>query len=72
MPRSRSKSPESITRSATASLARNTPLLPQQLVHQGGLAVVYVGNDGHVAQVFSLCHIDCHSFLHTSQKSAFS
>ena len=26
MPRSRSKSPESITRSATASLARNTPL----------------------------------------------
>ena len=36
-------------------LAENAAL-PQQLVHQGGLAVVNVGNDGHVAQILSLCH----------------
>ena len=43
--------------------------LPQQLVHQGGLAVVHVGDDGHVAQIFSLCHIP--SFL-SAECLAFS
>ena len=43
--------------------------LPQQLVHQGGLAVVYVGNDGHVAQVFSLCHIDAIPFYTQVRKA---
>ena len=49
MPRSRSRSMLSITRSATCWLARNDAALPQQRVDQRGLAVVDVRDDGDVA-----------------------
>mgnify|MGYP003693893545 CR=1 FL=1 len=51
MPRSRSRSFESITRSATCSFARNTPALAQHRVDQGRLAVVDVRDDRDVADV---------------------
>ena len=50
MPRSRSRSLESMTRSATCWLARKEPRLAQELVDQRGLAVVDMGDDGDVAQ----------------------
>ena len=40
-----------MTRSATSWLARKAPGLAQHGVDQGGLAVVDVGDDGHVAEV---------------------
>ena len=49
MPRSRSRSLESITRSCTCSWAAKVPDWLQQLVDQGGLAVVDVGDNGDVA-----------------------
>ena len=55
MPRSRSMSLESMTRSATSWLARNTPLCFKQLIHQGGLAVVNVCDDGNISDIFSFC-----------------
>ena len=48
MPRSFSRSLESMTRSATDSLARKVPDLAQHGVDEGGLAVVDVGDDGDV------------------------
>ena len=48
MPRSRSSSLESMTRSVTVSLARKVPAW-RNGVDQGGLAVVDVGDDGDVA-----------------------
>jgi hypothetical protein len=49
MPRSRSRSLESMARSATRWLSRNAPDCLQQLVDQRGLAVVDMGDDGDVA-----------------------
>ncbi len=49
MPRSRSRSLVSMTRSATRSLARKTPALAEHRVDERGLAVVDVGDDGDVA-----------------------
>ena len=51
MPFSRSRSPESMTRSTTAWFSRNTPGLAEHRVDERGLAVVDVGDDGDVAQV---------------------
>ena len=48
IPRSRSRSFESMTRSATASFSRNVPALAEHGVDEGGLAVVDVGDDGDV------------------------
>ena len=53
MPRSRSRSFESITRSATASLSRKRAGLPEHGVDQGGLTVVDVSDDGDVSQIWS-------------------
>jgi len=53
MPRSRSRSLESMTRSTTASLARKMPELPEHGVDEGGFAVVDVGDDGDVANVLA-------------------
>ena len=50
MPFSRSRSIESMTRSATSWLARNDAGLAQHGVDEGGLAVVDVGDDRDVAQ----------------------
>ncbi len=49
MPRSRSRSLLSMTRSATCWLARNAPLWRREGVDEGGLAVVDVRDDGDVA-----------------------
>ena len=49
IPRSRSRSLESITRSTSSSLAREDPGLTEHVVDEGGLAVVDVGDDGDVA-----------------------
>ena len=49
-----------MTRSATSSLARKAPGLPEHGVDQGGLAVVDVGDDGDVSQ-WARAH-DCHFF----------
>ena len=51
MPFSRSRSIESITRSATTWLTRNDARLAQHRVDERRLAVVDVGDDGEVAQV---------------------
>jgi hypothetical protein len=51
MPRSFSRSLESITRSATRWFSRKAPDCLQQLVDQRRLAVVDVGDDGDVAQL---------------------
>ena len=40
-----------MTRSATSSIARLKAPLPQHGVHQRGLAVVDVGDDGEVAEI---------------------
>ena len=48
MPRSRSRSFESSTRSRTSWLARKTPLCLQHGVDEGRLAMVDVGDDGDV------------------------
>ena len=49
MPRSRSRSLESMTRSTTCFVGAECAALAQHGVHQGGLAVVDVGDDGDVA-----------------------
>ena len=51
MPRSRSRSFESMTRSVTLLVGAEDAALAQQGVHQGGLPVVDVGDDGDVSQV---------------------
>ena len=51
MPFSRSRSPESITRSVTRGADPERAGLPEHGVDQGGLAMVDVRHDGHVAQV---------------------
>ena len=51
MPFSRSRSPESMTRSTTAWLDAERAGLAQHRVHERGLAVVDVRDDGDVAQV---------------------
>ena len=51
MPRSRSRSLESMARSATCWLSRKVPLCLQQAVDQRGLAVVDVRDDRDVADV---------------------
>ena len=51
MPFSRSRSVESMTRSATSWFSRNEPGLPEHRVDERRLAVVDVGDDGDVAQV---------------------
>jgi hypothetical protein len=56
MPRSRSRSLLSITRSATFSFSAEGAALAQQLVDQRGLAMVDVGDDGDVAD---LCSWSC-------------
>ena len=50
MPRSRSRSLLSITRSATCWCLANVPACDEQLVDERRLAVVDVGDDGDVAQ----------------------
>ena len=51
MPRSRSRSFESIAQSAITSPRAELPRLAQEAVDQRGLAVVDVGDDGDVADV---------------------
>ena len=51
MPRSRSRSFESITRLATTWLAAEDAALAEHGVHQRGLAVVHVGDNGDIANV---------------------
>ena len=51
MPRSRSMSLESMTRSATCLVFPEYAALLEHLVHQGGLAMVNVGDDGNVADI---------------------
>ena len=53
MPRSRSRSLESIDALDQALVVAVDAALPQQAVDQGGLAVVDVGDDGDVAKVHS-------------------
>ena len=53
IPRSRSRSPESSTRVADHLVVAKGTALAQQAVYQGGLAVVYVRDDGQVAQIVS-------------------
>ncbi len=48
MPRSRSRSLESITRSATLLVVAEGVRLAQQAIDQGGLAVVDMGDDGDI------------------------
>ena len=50
MPFSRSRSPESMTRSVSSSWARERAGLAQHFVHQRGLAVVDVGDDRDVSK----------------------
>ncbi len=54
MPRSRSWSLESMARSVVRLVGSEDAGLGQELVHQGGLAVVDVGDDGDVAKVHSV------------------
>ena len=53
MPFSRSRSFESITRSTTVLVVAEDAALPEHGVHERGLAVVDVGDDGDVAQVLA-------------------
>ena len=53
MPRSRSRSFESMTRSRTLLVGAEDAALPEHGVDQGGLAVVDVGDDGDVAEIHS-------------------
>ena len=57
MPRSRSRSFESITRSATCWFSRKTLRLSQEPVDQRCLAVVDVRDDGQVAKVRAFDHL---------------
>ena len=50
MPRSFSRSLESIARSSTRWLSRKVPGLAEQLIDKGRLAVIDVGDDRHVAE----------------------
>ena len=43
-------------RSWDPETAREHPALAEHLVNQGGLAVIHVGDDGDIAQVFSFSH----------------
>ncbi len=56
MPFSRSRSPESRTRSVTSWRAPNASVWRQHGVDQRRLAVVDVGHDGHIPDVFALLH----------------
>ena len=56
MPRSRSRSFESMTRSAHLLVGAEGAALAQQGVHEGGLAVVDVGDDGDVAKSHGLLY----------------
>ena len=58
MPFSRSRSIESITRSATSWFDAERAGLPQHRVDQRGLAVIDVGDDRHVADVVSGRHAE--------------
>ena len=51
MPFSRSRSPESMTRSTSGLVGAERAGLAEHRVDEGGLAVVDVGDDGDVAQV---------------------
>ena len=52
MPRSFSRSLLSIMRSVVTVRSLNVPGLLEQLVDEGGLAVVDVGDDGDIAEAF--------------------
>ena len=54
MPFSRSRSIESMTRSANLLVAAEGAALPEHRVDQGRLAVVDVGDDRQISKVFSL------------------
>ena len=52
MPFSRSRSIESMTRSSTCLIGPEGARLPQQLIHERGLPVVDVSDDGDIADMF--------------------
>ena len=75
MPRSRSSSLESMTRLTTAWLSAEDAALVEHGVHQRGLAVVHVGDDGDVADVsghrgHKLARIGCALVVDTAIVSA--
>ena len=62
MPRSRSRSLESIARSADPLVVAEGAGLLQQAVDQRGLAVVDVGDDGDVAKVHGCFFWSCNGW----------